>query len=141
MRHVVLCILNGRRMVIFSGGPAETDEVVLNEIRATRDEDGFRSIIGRNSFQRDKPDALRLLDAIIKIYAGKTAYLPVLLTGKTMIRAVIFDLDGTLVQSEKLKAQSYAIAAQQLLSLPEPDPRAIEAYRKIVGSSREVASR
>jgi len=58
-----------------------------------------------------------------------------------MIRAVIFDLDGTLVQSEKLKALSYAIAVQRLFNLPEPDPRAIEAYRQIVGSSREVASR
>ena len=58
----------------------------------------------------------------------------------TMIRAVIFDLDGTLVQSEKLKARSYAIAAQRLLNLAEPDPRAIEAYRMIVGSSRDVAS-
>ncbi len=40
----------------------------------------------------------------------------------------MFDLDGTLVQSEKLKAQSYAIAVQRILGLPEPDPRAIEAY-------------
>ncbi len=58
-----------------------------------------------------------------------------------MIRAIMFDLDGTLVQSEKLKAQSYAIAAQRILGLPEPDPRAIEAYREIVGSARDVASR
>lgn len=58
-----------------------------------------------------------------------------------MVRAVIFDLDGTLVQSEKLKALSYAVAAQELLDLPEPDPRAIEAYRRVVGSTREVASR
>jgi HAD superfamily hydrolase (TIGR01509 family) len=58
-----------------------------------------------------------------------------------MVRAVIFDLDGTLVQTEKLKALSYAIAAQKLLSLDEPDSRAIEAYRRIVGSSREAASR
>ena len=58
-----------------------------------------------------------------------------------MIRAVIFDLDGTLVQSEKLKALSYAKAVQKLLDLSEPDARAIEAYRRIVGSSREVASR
>ena len=58
-----------------------------------------------------------------------------------MIRAVIFDLDGTLVQTEKLKALSYAVAAQKLLDMPEPDPRAIEAYRRVVGSSREVASR
>ncbi len=58
-----------------------------------------------------------------------------------MIRAIMFDLDGTLVQSEKLKAQSYAIATQRILGLPEPDPRAIEAYREIVGSARDVASR
>ena len=31
-----------------------------------------------------------------------------------MIDAMIFDLDGTLVQSEKLKVQSYAIAVQAL---------------------------
>ena len=58
-----------------------------------------------------------------------------------MIRAIMFDLDGTLVQSEKLKAQSYAIVAQRILGLPEPDPRAIEAYREIVDSARDVASR
>ena len=58
-----------------------------------------------------------------------------------MIRAIMFDLDGTLVQSEKLKARSYAIAVQRLLRLSEPDQRAIEAYREIVGASREVASR
>ncbi len=58
-----------------------------------------------------------------------------------MIRVIIFDLDGTLVQSERLKAESYAIAAQDLLGLPGPDPRAIEAYRGIVGASRDIASR
>ena len=44
-----------------------------------------------------------------------------------MISAIIFDLDGTLVQSEKLKAQSYAIAVQRMRGLDEPEPRAIEA--------------
>ena len=58
-----------------------------------------------------------------------------------MIRAIIFDLDGTLVQSERLKAQSYGIAAQHILALPGPDSRAIEAYREIVGAARDVASR
>ena len=57
-----------------------------------------------------------------------------------MIRAIMFDLDGTLVQSEKLKAQAYAMAVQRVRGLPEPDPRAIEAYRTIVGASREVAT-
>jgi class I fructose-bisphosphate aldolase len=59
-------------------GPAEADEMVLdemvlNEIRAIRDGGGFGSIIGRNSFQRKKSDALWLLDAIMKIYAGAMA--------------------------------------------------------------------
>ena len=58
-----------------------------------------------------------------------------------MIRAIIFDLDGTLVQSEKLKAQAYAVAVQRVRGLSAPEPRAIEAYRNIVGASREVASR
>ncbi len=57
-----------------------------------------------------------------------------------MIRAFVFDLDGVVVQSEKLKAQAYAAAVQRLRGLPEPDPRAIEAYRNIVGASREVAA-
>ena len=57
------------------------------------------------------------------------------------MKAVLFDLDGTLVQSERLKARSYAIAAQRLQGLAEPDERAVEAYREIVGSERSVASR
>ena len=58
-----------------------------------------------------------------------------------MIKAIIFDMDGTLVQNEKLKALSVAVAVQRLRGLPEPDPRGIEAYRDMVGSSREVVSR
>lgn len=72
VRHVVQCTFNGRRIVIFSGGPAEADEALLDEIRAIRDGGGFGSIIGRNSFQRRKADALRLLDTVMKIYAGES---------------------------------------------------------------------
>ena len=57
-----------------------------------------------------------------------------------MITAIMFDLDGTLVQSEKLKAQSYAIAVQRLRGLDRPDARAVAAYQATVGASREVAS-
>ncbi|MBI2851543.1 MAG: HAD hydrolase-like protein [Chloroflexi bacterium] len=53
----------------------------------------------------------------------------------------MFDLDGTLLQSEKLKAQAYAVAVQRLLELPNPDQRAIEAYRQVVGASREETAR
>ena len=58
-----------------------------------------------------------------------------------MIQAFIFDLDGTLVQNEKLKALSVAIAVQRPRGLPEPDPQGIEAYREMVGASREAVSR
>ncbi|MEN8614175.1 HAD family phosphatase [Dehalogenimonas sp. THU2] len=58
-----------------------------------------------------------------------------------MIRGMIFDLDGVLVQTEKLKAKAYALAVQQIRRLPEPDARAGEAYREVVGSSREITSR
>ncbi len=34
--------------------------------------------------------------------------------GLAMIRAMMFDLDGVVVQSEKLKAQAYAIAVQRV---------------------------
>jgi class I fructose-bisphosphate aldolase len=71
VRHVVQCCFNGRRIVIFSGGPADATETVLNEVRAIHAGGGFGSIIGRNSFQRKKPDALALLGSIIDIYAGK----------------------------------------------------------------------
>lgn len=56
-----------------------------------------------------------------------------------MIKALIFDLDGTLVQTEVLKAKSYAKAAVELdPSLKEED--VIEGFKDFVGLSRkEVA--
>ena len=57
-----------------------------------------------------------------------------------MIKAFLFDLDGTLVQTEKLKALAYAIAVQLVRGLFEPDQRAIEAYRESIGAPQEIAS-
>jgi class I fructose-bisphosphate aldolase len=71
VRHVVQSTFNGRRIVIFSGGPKESDDALLEEVRAVRDGGGFGSIIGRNSFQRERSEALKLLSTIMKIYAGK----------------------------------------------------------------------
>jgi class I fructose-bisphosphate aldolase len=70
VRHVVQSAFDGRRIVIFSGGPAEKEEIFYDEVRAIRDGGGFGSIIGRNSFQRSWNDALRFLDTVMKIYAG-----------------------------------------------------------------------
>lgn len=70
VRHVVQSCFNGRRIVIFSGGPRETDEVLLEEVRAIKQGGGYGSIIGRNSFQRPKAAAIDLLGKIMAVYAG-----------------------------------------------------------------------
>ena len=71
VRHVVQSSFDGRRIVIFSGGAKkESDEEVVNEARAIRDGGGFGSIIGRNSFQRKKPEAIQLLRRIMAVYSG-----------------------------------------------------------------------
>ncbi|HEV8336391.1 MAG TPA: class I fructose-bisphosphate aldolase [Candidatus Polarisedimenticolia bacterium] len=71
VRHVVQSAFDGRRIVIFSGGARADDERVFEEVRAVRDGGGFGSIIGRNSFQRGRADALKFLDTVIRIYAGE----------------------------------------------------------------------
>ena len=58
-----------------------------------------------------------------------------------MITAILFDMDGVLVDNEKLKGLSVGIAVQRLRGLAEPDPQGIQAYREMVGASREVVSR
>jgi fructose-bisphosphate aldolase, class I len=70
IRHVVQSAFDGRRIVIFSGGPKESDEQLLTDVREIHAGGGFGSIIGRNSFQRPKPQALELLGKIMNIYAS-----------------------------------------------------------------------
>jgi fructose-bisphosphate aldolase, class I len=70
IRHVVQSCFNGRRIVVFSGGEAKDVGGVLAEARAIRDGGGNGSIIGRNTFQRPRDQALKLLDDIIRIYKG-----------------------------------------------------------------------
>ncbi|NQW19272.1 MAG: HAD family phosphatase [Chloroflexi bacterium] len=57
------------------------------------------------------------------------------------ISAFIFDLDGTLVETERLKAKSYATVIGNLTGSDSPDYRAIELYERIVGSTDEMVSR
>lgn len=57
-----------------------------------------------------------------------------------MIKAMVFDLDGTLLQTERLKAISYARAAVELCPYTLSEPDAVEAFKELVGlSRREVA--
>ena len=68
VNNVVRSAFDGKRIIIFSGGPAKEKEDVLEEIRQIKKGGGFGSIIGRNSFQRPKKEALAFLNEIINIY-------------------------------------------------------------------------
>ena len=70
VRHVVQSAFNGKRIVIFSGGEAKGIDDLLAEIRGLKEGGSFGSIMGRNAFQRTKPEALKLLAEVMKIYAS-----------------------------------------------------------------------
>jgi class I fructose-bisphosphate aldolase len=70
VRHVVQSAFDGRRIVIFSGGAKSDEKSFFDEVRAIRDGGGFGSIIGRNSFQRPKAEAIKFLQTVMGIYAG-----------------------------------------------------------------------
>jgi len=69
--HVVQSSFDGRRIVIFSGGAAKGADAVYQDARDIRDGGGFGSIIGRNTFQRSREDALAMLDKLVRIYKGE----------------------------------------------------------------------
>ncbi len=71
VEHVVQALFGGRRLVVFSGGATKGEDSVFDDARAIRDGGGNGSIIGRNTFQRKREDALKMLDTIVRIYQGK----------------------------------------------------------------------
>ncbi len=71
VKHVVDACFNGRRLVVFSGGAAKGADAVYDDARAIRDGGGNGSIIGRNSFQRPRDEALAMLGKLVDIYKGK----------------------------------------------------------------------
>lgn len=54
-----------------------------------------------------------------------------------MIQVIIFDFDGVIVKTERLKAISYAQAAISLLPGKFSKDQVIEAYKDVVGRSRQ----
>ncbi len=70
VRHVVQAAFGGKRIVIFSGGPAKGKEAVLQEVQEIARGGGFGSIVGRNAFQRSEEEAVALLRQIMDIYAS-----------------------------------------------------------------------
>ena len=69
--HCMQAAFGGRRIVVFSGGAAKGSDAVYEDARAIRDGGGNGSIIGRNSFQRSREDALAMLGKLVDIYLGK----------------------------------------------------------------------
>jgi class I fructose-bisphosphate aldolase len=68
IKLVLKAALGGRRIVIFSGGGKKSDGEILDEVKAIKEAGGNGSIIGRNSFQRSREDALKLLGEMVEIY-------------------------------------------------------------------------
>jgi class I fructose-bisphosphate aldolase len=68
VRYCVQACFGGRRIVIFSGGPAKGTEAVLTEIKGLADGGAFGSIVGRNAFQRPHAESVQLLEQIIGIF-------------------------------------------------------------------------
>ncbi len=69
--HIMQSSFNGRRIVVFSGGAAKDLDALYDEVRALRDGGANGSIIGRNAFQRPRPEALDMLNKIVAIYQNK----------------------------------------------------------------------
>ena len=59
---------NGKRIVIFSGGPAKGTDEIMKEIKDISKGGGFGSIVGRNSFQRPFEEGISLMKDIMNIY-------------------------------------------------------------------------
>lgn len=71
VRHCMEASFAGRRIVVFSGGAIKGEDGVYDDARAIRDGGGHGSIIGRNSFQRSRPEALAMLTKLVEIYKGR----------------------------------------------------------------------
>ena len=71
-RHVVQSCFNGKRIVIFSGGEAKATDEILKEVAQLAQGGSFGSIMGRNSFQRPKKEAIQLLRGVMEAFVGKS---------------------------------------------------------------------
>ena len=69
--HVMQSSFNNRRIVVFSGNAFTDMQGLLNDIKEIRDGGGNGSIIGRNTFQRPREEALSMLNKVINIYKEK----------------------------------------------------------------------
>jgi fructose-bisphosphate aldolase, class I len=74
VRHVMQASFNGKRIVVFSGGAMKGADAVYQDAQDIYDGGGNGQIIGRNTFQRPREQALEMLDKIVNIFLGKTRH-------------------------------------------------------------------
>ena len=68
--HCMQAAFGGRRIVVFSGGAKKGEEGIYEDALAIHQGGGNGSIIGRNTFQRPREEALAMLKRIVEIYRG-----------------------------------------------------------------------
>ena len=68
VKHVRDCCFVGKRIVIFSGGETKSDAQLLQDTLAIKEGGGFGAIVGRNIFQRQREDAINILDKMVNIF-------------------------------------------------------------------------
>jgi class I fructose-bisphosphate aldolase len=69
--HIKKASFDNKRLVVFSGGASKDEAGLLEDVKGIRDGGGNGSIIGRNTFQRPREEALELLQKITNVYLGK----------------------------------------------------------------------
>ena len=69
IRHIKTSAFNGKRIVLFSGGASKGLDTLYEEVTAIKNGGGNGSIIGRNTFQRPKNEAIDMLKKLIQIYS------------------------------------------------------------------------
>lgn len=74
VRHVMKAAFNGKRIVVFSGGAMKGADAVYQDAQDIYDGGGNGQIIGRNTFQRPREQALEMLDKIVNIFLGKVRH-------------------------------------------------------------------
>ena len=67
--HIKQTTFDGKRIVIFSGGASKGLDNLYEEIEHIHQGGGNGSIIGRNTFQRPRDEALAMLKKILNIYS------------------------------------------------------------------------
>jgi fructose-bisphosphate aldolase, class I len=70
IRHVQQAAFAGRRLVLYSSGPRGDNDIILREARAIRNAGATGQMIGRNSFQRPRAQAVELVDQLVRVYRG-----------------------------------------------------------------------